>query len=119
MMIIITIIIYRSEGTIMLDTSEERIKMLKKGFTHKQIEERYVEGNSLKIVHLPVLFEMTESIESIERQNDKEKIRNCEITVEYTQQLYEEMASPYNISQFSGLLYNNPPSNKTDMTGFI
>jgi hypothetical protein len=44
----------------MLKTSEERIKFLKKGFTQKQIEEMYIEGNDFRIISLPILVDIVE-----------------------------------------------------------
>ncbi|VVB87231.1 Uncharacterised protein [uncultured archaeon] len=102
----------------MLDTSEQRIKMLKKGISYKQIEKLYIERNSLKIVNLPVLIEMTEFTE---RQINKNRVGNYEITVEYTQNVYGETANLCDISllsQFSELLYNNLISTKTDLSVF-
>jgi len=45
----------------MLKTSEERIKLLKTGFTQKQIEEMYIEGNNLKILYQPILVDIVET----------------------------------------------------------
>ncbi len=45
----------------LLETREERIKLLKAGFTDKRIEELYIERNNLKIVHAPILYEKVKS----------------------------------------------------------
>jgi hypothetical protein len=37
----------------MLETPQERIKLLRAGFTSKIIEKLYIEGNNFKIVRLP------------------------------------------------------------------
>ena len=63
----------------MLENSEERVKLLRKGFTQKQIEQLYLEENNFKIVELAVLFEL---VEIDERQNEKNWL-NCEAAVEY------------------------------------
>lgn len=41
----------------MLETSEERIKLLKEGIPGKKIEELYITGNNFKILRRHVLFE--------------------------------------------------------------
>jgi hypothetical protein len=62
----------------MLENSEERLKLLRKGFTQKQIEQLYLEGNNFKIVtHLII-----ELVEIDERQIKKDWA-NCEAAVEY------------------------------------
>ncbi len=77
----------------MLETAEERIKILKKGFTQRQIEKMYIEGNDLKIVSLPILVEI---IEMEEGQNKK----ICETSVESAQSLSLAVASIFNASQY-------------------
>ncbi|MFZ3077988.1 MAG: hypothetical protein WA139_06030 [Candidatus Aenigmatarchaeota archaeon] len=42
----------------MLETSQERADLLKKGVPGKKIEELYIEGNNFKIVGYNVLFEL-------------------------------------------------------------
>ncbi len=42
----------------MLETSEERVKLLKAGIFGKIIEELYISGNNIKIVRRHVLFEL-------------------------------------------------------------
>lgn len=37
----------------MLETAEERVKLLRAGFTGKQIEELYIISNNFKIVYAP------------------------------------------------------------------
>ncbi len=44
----------------MLETAEERIKLLKAGFTGKTIEMLYLKGNNIKIVLTPTIFELVE-----------------------------------------------------------
>ncbi len=41
----------------MLETSEERVRLLKAGISGKEIEQLYIIYNKLKIVVKPVLFE--------------------------------------------------------------
>ncbi len=45
------------EMRIVLKTSEERVRLLKKGIEGKAIEEIYIRSNGLKIVKGPVLFD--------------------------------------------------------------
>lgn len=42
----------------MLKTSEERVRLLKKGIKSKTIEELYIRHNKIKIIRSPVLFEL-------------------------------------------------------------
>ena len=44
----------------MLETSQERIKLLKAGFTGKTIEELYIEYNDLRIERNPVNVELVD-----------------------------------------------------------
>ena len=44
----------------MLETSEERIKLLIAGFTCKEIEKMYVKNNNLKIIGLSILKELAD-----------------------------------------------------------
>ena len=41
----------------MLETAEERVKLLKAGFTGKEIEKLYIEYNNFKIIRSPILFD--------------------------------------------------------------
>ncbi len=43
---------------IMLETSEERIKLLKTGLNCRTIEDIYIKNNNFKIVHVPILMDM-------------------------------------------------------------
>lgn len=56
----------------MLETSEERVKLLKAGISGKTIEKLYLIYNNFKIVSLPALFELveinTENNNSISRE---------------------------------------------------
>ena len=94
----------------MLETSEERVKMLRTGFTQKQIEELYIEGNDLRMANPPILIEM---LEINERQNKKPCV-NCDAAVEYAQSLCAEMATMCDISKISGIISaNNAVNTKT------
>lgn len=42
----------------MLETSQERAKLLKAGFTGNEIEKLYIEGNNIEIIKTPVLIEL-------------------------------------------------------------
>jgi len=89
----------------MLDKSEERVKLLKKGFSQKQIEKLYIKENNFKIVNPTLLFELFE----IDAGNNRKMSVNCEAALDYALSLYEEVANLCDISQFSRLL----PKSKT------
>ena len=63
-MIIITIFMpQKNEGRkIMLETSQERVKLLKAGISTKTMEQLYLQSNSFKIIGIPVLFNLVEII---------------------------------------------------------
>jgi hypothetical protein len=42
----------------MLDTPEERVKLLKAGLSGKEIEMLYIKQNNFKIVCIPILYEV-------------------------------------------------------------
>ncbi|HMB45150.1 MAG TPA: hypothetical protein VKL21_04955 [Candidatus Methanoperedens sp.] len=44
----------------MLETSQERIELLKAGFTGNMVEKLYVECNNLKIERTPIIVELLE-----------------------------------------------------------
>jgi hypothetical protein len=44
----------------MLETPQERVRLLKAGIDGKTIEKLYIIFNDLKIVHSPLLFELVE-----------------------------------------------------------
>ena len=46
----------------MLETSEERIKLLKAGVTGKSIERLYIAHNNLKIINHPVLVNIDDDV---------------------------------------------------------
>jgi hypothetical protein len=48
----------------MLETSEERVVLLKAGISGKEIEQLYIIYNNLKIVVKPVLFETAHNEEN-------------------------------------------------------
>ena len=84
----------------MLVKSEERVKLLKKGFSQKQIEKLYIKENNFKIVNPNLLFEIFE----IDAENIGTMPENVEAAVDYAQSLYTDVANLCSISQFSGLL---------------
>jgi hypothetical protein len=56
----------------MLESSKERVKLLKAGISGKRIETMYIKFNNLKIVHQPVLFELGETdSKNIENYNNQ------------------------------------------------
>jgi hypothetical protein len=44
----------------MLETAEERVKLLKAGFTGKTIEMLYIKDNNIKIILTPTIYELVE-----------------------------------------------------------
>lgn len=46
----------------MLETSQERVKLLKAGISINIIEQLYLQSNSFKIINIPVLFNVVEII---------------------------------------------------------
>lgn len=93
----------------MLETAEERVKMLKKGFSQKQIETMYIKENDFKIVSPPVLVDMCE----INEKQDKKISMNCEAAVEYAQLLCSEMANLCDITKLTETIYKNKYLNIT------
>ena len=61
----------------MLETTEERAKLLKAGFIGKTIEQLYIEINNFKIVRTPAFTELVE----IEFPQNKGNVTNSEIEV--------------------------------------
>ncbi|MCX9009569.1 MAG: hypothetical protein OIN66_00465 [Candidatus Methanoperedens sp.] len=61
----------------MLETTEERVKLLKAGLIGKTIEKLYIESNNFKIVRTPAIIELVE----IEFLQNKETVTNSEIEV--------------------------------------
>jgi hypothetical protein len=72
----------------MLETPEERIKLLKAGYTGKTIEKLYIEQNNFKIIHAPPIVELVEC----DIQQNKKTCINCEMTVECEQSFCQEGA---------------------------
>ncbi len=44
----------------MLETREERVKLLKAGLSGKTIEKLYIEGNNIRIICIPPVVELVE-----------------------------------------------------------
>lgn len=59
----------------MLETAEERVKLLKTGLSEKDIEMLYIEHNNFKIIRSPILYEANEFdyTRSIYKNNRKTK----------------------------------------------
>ncbi len=56
----------------MLESSKERLKLLKAGIPGKRIETLYIKFNNFKIVQKPVLFELVETrSKNIENYNSQ------------------------------------------------
>ncbi len=63
----------------LLETSEERIRLLRAGFTNKRIEELYIEQNNFKIVKVPILYEKIK----LDMLHDKTADLSHEVTHSY------------------------------------
>ena len=70
----------------MLETPEERIKLLRAGYTGKTIEKLYIEHNNFKIVPIPPIVELVEC----DISQNKEACINCEMAVECAQSFCAE-----------------------------
>ena len=70
----------------MLETPEERIKLLKAGYTGKTIEKLYIEHNNFKIVPIPPIVELVEC----DISRNKETCINCEMAFECAQSFCAE-----------------------------
>ncbi|CAG1008330.1 MAG: hypothetical protein OIN86_16855 [Candidatus Methanoperedens sp.] len=44
----------------MLETSQNRVKLLKAGFTGREIEKLYIEGNNIEKIITPIIIELAE-----------------------------------------------------------
>jgi len=62
----------------MLETSHERVILLKAGMSARKIEQIYLESNNIKMVNIPVLFEAVEI-----KQENEVKEYFCEVAAEY------------------------------------
>ena len=62
----------------MLETSEERVKLLKAGICVRRIEQLYIMRNDFEIVNIPAHFEVIE----IDQENEGKGFL-CELTTEY------------------------------------
>ncbi len=87
----------------MIETPEERVKLLKTGFTQKQIEKLYVEKNNFKLVNTPVFFEL---VEINDRQDKKVSVNYIE-AVEYAQSICSEMVNICDISKLYETICKN------------
>ncbi|MCX9085192.1 MAG: hypothetical protein OIN87_10395 [Candidatus Methanoperedens sp.] len=83
----------------MLETSNERIKMLKAGFTGKQIERMYLEENNFKIEKCPLLFEIVVI-------GSKQNRKTCEIAAGSVYSLGLAVASVFDTSGFRRSILN-------------
>ena len=81
----------------MFKTSKERIQLLRKGFTQKQIEELYIKGNNIKIVNLPVLIKLIE----IKDRKNKKMCVNCQKAFGFAQSFYGEIVNINHTSNLS------------------
>ncbi|MCX9010460.1 MAG: hypothetical protein OIN66_04975 [Candidatus Methanoperedens sp.] len=70
----------------MLQTPEERIKLLKAGLTGEAIEKLYIEHNNFKIVRTPPIIELVE----FDFPQNKETGINSDVAVECAQSFHAE-----------------------------
>jgi len=63
----------------MLETSKERVRLLKAGISGKTIEKLYLTHNKFRIIYSPVLFEMVE----IKNQENEDCSLCGEVSAEY------------------------------------
>ena len=54
----------------MLKSSQDRVRLLKNGMESKKIEELYIQFNNFKIIHSPILFDLTQPLR-ITKKNAK------------------------------------------------
>ena len=87
----------------MIDTPEERVKLLKTGFMQKQIEKLYVEENNFKLVNKPVFLELVE----INDMQDKKMYLNCTEAVDFAQSICSEMVNLCDISKLYETICKN------------
>ncbi len=73
----------------MLENPEERIKLLKAGYTGKTIEKLYIQLNNFKIACILPIVELVEC----DIQQNKKTCINCEMAFECEQSFYEEGTS--------------------------
>jgi hypothetical protein len=81
----------------MFEKSQERVQLLRKGLTQKQIEELYIKANNFKIVNLPALIELVE----IKDRKNKNVCVNCLKAVGYAQLFCADVVNVRYISDFS------------------
>lgn len=62
----------------MLETSQERVKLLRAGISAKTMEQLYLKSNNFKIISIPILFVAAEM-----RQENKDKESSCKIPAGY------------------------------------
>jgi hypothetical protein len=80
-MIIITIVrvTHKNEGkNIMLETSRERVKLLKAGISTRTIEQLYLQSNCIKIIGIPVIFNVLDIM-----QENRAGTNFCEVSAAY------------------------------------
>ena len=71
----------------MLETSEERIKLLKSGLNIKTIEDLYLKNNNIKIICAALLREPVE----FERTSEKKHPIKSEIAIDFSTDLCAEL----------------------------
>jgi hypothetical protein len=79
-----------------LGTSEERVKLLKKGIKSKTIEDLYLRYNKIKIIQSPILFDLVESSSS----NSVNSTDTLAIELKHTSQIID-----LDTNSISGLVY--------------
>jgi hypothetical protein len=64
----------------MLETADERVKLLKKGLSGQEIERHYIEQNNFKIIRTPILYEAKEFDIPRSIFDNEDCIENLQIT---------------------------------------
>lgn len=71
----------------MLETSEERIKLLKAGYTGRMIEQLYIKYNNFKIISASIL-----RVEEADNPKIKKTYIRSEIAIDFAQNVCAESA---------------------------
>jgi hypothetical protein len=57
----------------MLRTSQERVRLLRNGMEGKKIGELYIQYNNFKIIHSPILFDLSQPLKGIAERMQKDE----------------------------------------------
>jgi len=90
----------------MLETSQERVKLLKAGITGKTIERLYIRENNFKVVRSPIFLDLVE----IDTKKSKNSVINQESAAELGLPRKTEVNHPAQILQ--PVCYQDMPAKK-------